>query len=1093
MSVKINPPDFKEKNYERYKTELHAWREVTSLDKKKQGIAIALTLPEDDPSGIRETVFDEIDLDSLKKDDGFETLIKFLDSKLGKDDLADSLAKFEDFDDYVRPHGQPISEFIAKYDQKYNRIVKKGMKLPSEILGFQLLRKAKITKEEKLLVLTGMDYSKKDSLYEQAKTSLKKFKGDDACDAGGALSNPQPAIKLEPAFLAENEEALAAAGYVRQSKPTFSDRGKSKWAAARGRGARQNFMSRSGPDSDTSPSQSPKLGRAVNPTGRDGQVLTCLCCGSFRHLLSGCPHSWENQGKRESEKVVMYTGNKKPDTAVLGNESQNYAVLDSGCSSTVCGEQWLKGFLQCLDSSERANVVELPGRKTFRFGGGETLQSKGVFELPAVIAGQCVTITTDVVESSVPLLLSMKAMRKAKVKLDLENDMVEIFGKRVHLNYTSSGQCCIPIVRRVEHPVSVRVSPKRQGKLVLKTKECSSFGESSAESDRPVIVSEEIELESDPGDRDSPALPSVDQSVTNVHPSSTTRHTVDLKKHDRIQYKTDPGGDWTTATVLGRAGKKTGVYNCRYNVRDDNSETDSSVDLNLVPEWSMQNDTETVNVAVIPTSRHLEQRCLDAKMEELEKLKALGTYTVVDDVGQNRISTTWVLSEKGEKVKAQLVTGEFEENENVENNSPTVSESSIRVILAIAVNQGWPVRATDKKAAFLKGSDIEREVFLTPPAEAALPNGKLWKLRHCLNGLNYDAARQFYNSVKATLLEIGCQQSVHDPAVFTFVQEGQLIGMVASHIDDLLHSGNEIFDTVVMKKLRERVLAGGVEEKTFTYVGLDLKDRGGEIFLDQSDYINNIDSVFITPHRACMKQESLNSEEHTNLRSLIGQLIWVVQCTRPDLAFEVLDLSSRCEKATVSDLIRANKAICKLKEGKSVILFPNLCDSKFWQLVVFSDAALANFSDGVSSTGAHIVFLVGKDNKCCPLSWHANKIKRVVRSTIAAEALSLLEAIENAVFLKSQIESMLVAGEKVVSITAYVDNKSVVEALLSTKLVDDKRLRLDISAIKQVIDRGEVQLVKWCAGESQLANCMTKKGASTYQLLSVLQSGELNF
>ena len=40
-----------------------------------------------------------------------------------------------------------------------------------------LLRKANIKTEENMLVLTGMNYDNKDTLYEEAKRSLKKFKG----------------------------------------------------------------------------------------------------------------------------------------------------------------------------------------------------------------------------------------------------------------------------------------------------------------------------------------------------------------------------------------------------------------------------------------------------------------------------------------------------------------------------------------------------------------------------------------------------------------------------------------------------------------------------------------------------------------------------------------------------------------------------------------------------------------------------------------------------------------------------------------------------------------------------------------------------
>ena len=60
------------------------------------------------------------------------------------------------------------------------------MTLPAEILAFKLLRKANITKEEKLLVLTRMNYDNKETLFEEAKKSLKKFKGSDgeSCNSG---------------------------------------------------------------------------------------------------------------------------------------------------------------------------------------------------------------------------------------------------------------------------------------------------------------------------------------------------------------------------------------------------------------------------------------------------------------------------------------------------------------------------------------------------------------------------------------------------------------------------------------------------------------------------------------------------------------------------------------------------------------------------------------------------------------------------------------------------------------------------------------------------------------------------------------------
>ena len=69
MTLKIKPPSLTAKSYELYILELLAWREVTEISQEKQGIVIALSLPENDKHRIREKVFSEIKLDSLKRKD----------------------------------------------------------------------------------------------------------------------------------------------------------------------------------------------------------------------------------------------------------------------------------------------------------------------------------------------------------------------------------------------------------------------------------------------------------------------------------------------------------------------------------------------------------------------------------------------------------------------------------------------------------------------------------------------------------------------------------------------------------------------------------------------------------------------------------------------------------------------------------------------------------------------------------------------------------------------------------------------------------------------------------------------------------------
>ena len=64
------------------------------------------------------------------------------------------------------------------------------------------------------------------------------------------------------------------------------------------------------------------------------------------------------------------------------------------------------------------------------------------------------------------------------------------------------------------------------------------------------------------------------------------------------------------------------------------------------------------------------------------------------------------------------------------------------------------------------------------------------------------------------------------------------------------------------------------------------------------------------------------------------------------------------------------------------------------------------------------------------------------------------------------------------------------DALKSTHLVEDRRLRIDIGMLKQNLEY-EVRQVTWIPGDQQLANCMTKKGARGDSLLAILHSGRM--
>ena len=75
MSSYKNPQEFniKLKPYDQYVEELRAWCIVTDLAKEKEGVAIAVSLPENEPSGVRDKVFNEITLTNLNNEEGINT------------------------------------------------------------------------------------------------------------------------------------------------------------------------------------------------------------------------------------------------------------------------------------------------------------------------------------------------------------------------------------------------------------------------------------------------------------------------------------------------------------------------------------------------------------------------------------------------------------------------------------------------------------------------------------------------------------------------------------------------------------------------------------------------------------------------------------------------------------------------------------------------------------------------------------------------------------------------------------------------------------------------------------------------------------
>ena len=562
-----------------------------------------------------------------------------------------------------------------------------------------------------------------------------------------------------------------------------------------------------------------------------------------------------------------------------------------------------------------------------------------------------------------------------------------------------------------------------------------------------------------------------------------------IRSNDKIRILQEDG-NWSEATVLSRGGKATGKYDGFWNVEWEESALQDCINLKEVEYEKIQELPEEVHAVTVPKCRQKEPACVQAKQEELLKLKDFETYKIVKDCGQPRISTTWVVCDKGNGImKARLVARGYEEEGDIVSDSPTMNKSSLRVILSLAASKGWTLETTDIKSAFLQGDTINRDVFIKPPREANLEKGYLWKLLKCLYGLR-DASKMWYSRIKNALLRLGFEISKLDPAVFYFRNKNkEVIGLVGVHVDDFIHAGSDSFNQYVISPLMDEFKVGKNEKGSFMYTGFKITQDTNGIMLDQTDYVDkNLEPVIIDPVRAGQKNDALTEAELTDLRKMVGGLNWVVRATRPDLSFDLIDLSTKFRSGKVEDLNRARKILLNLKASSCKIFFPKL-DIPSLKFVTYTDASFANINDGTGSVGGQIVFLSDKTNKVSAIDWHAGKIKRVVRSTLAAETLSLVEGLESSIYHRKLVSEL--TGKKVdkFEIRAVIDNKSCVDALSSTSQVDDKRLRLELGCVKEMLQNNEVKEVRWVEGSAQLADSLTKKGSPGLVLQNVIQRG----
>ena len=249
-----------------------------------------------------------------------------------------------------------------------------------------------------------------------------------------------------------------------------------------------------------------------------------------------------------------------------------------------------------------------------------------------------------------------------------------------------------------------------------------------------------------------------------------------------------------------------------------------------------------------------------------------------------------------EQLKARLVAKGYTQKFGVdydETFTPVVRFTSIRVLLALAVQKDMLVHQMDVVTAFLNGT-LEEEIYMEQPSHY-VEKGKeklVCKLNKSLYGLKQSP--RCWNAVFTEYMEqAGFVQSSADSCVFVQTEEDDLT-IVAVYVDNL------IILTKTPEKMKEvkQSLEGRFKMGKLHYclgISIDHNEDGKCIRMHQKQYIQAMLEKFgLTQANAALTPADVNvilkKDDETSkpvdsiqYQSLVGSLLYCAIGTRPEV------------------------------------------------------------------------------------------------------------------------------------------------------------------------------------------------------------------
>ena len=494
-----------------------------------------------------------------------------------------------------------------------------------------------------------------------------------------------------------------------------------------------------------------------------------------------------------------------------------------------------------------------------------------------------------------------------------------------------------------------------------------------------------------------------------------------------------------------------------------------------------------------------------------------------------------------EALKSRIVVrGDLESNNSLRTDSPTASQLFLNLIIAYAASLGLQLRAGGISAAFLQGTAIQRLLAMWPPKDGipddAVKPGSLLVAKKSVYGTR-DAPRGFWKGLHDTLIAVGLKAVPNETSAYYLPgPEGEITGLLGCHVDDLLWAGGDEMQKT-MAKVQEPYKFGLVEDAELKYCGRIITQTADGIKVTCPSVLDRTKAIYVAPGRRKLLSEAATPTEISQLRSVVGSLSWLARVCRPDISFGVNQLQSVQQKAQIRHLLEANKILnYAMKDRQKGIFYKKgAMDIQKCILLSITDAShAASFEEvgngqvaGHRSQSGRILALANPRfvqegvGAVYVLEWRSNTIKRVCRSTLQAETLSLQlgaeesEHVRQTLFVVKNLAEGLKKSDVVMKGMDHMkclwctDCRSLSDHLRNPSMaeVSDKRLAIDLTALRQDVWRKPNELVgnptyadslpedgttevAWVSTETMVADGLTK-AMKCRQLETLMSLGKL--